>query len=41
MVPKIEEKSCLNAKQKIANPFINITSRLGLLDAYSILNKYY
>ena len=42
MVPKTDMKTpYISTKQKIANPFINATSRLGFLDAYSILKKYF
>jgi peptidoglycan/xylan/chitin deacetylase (PgdA/CDA1 family) len=42
MVSKTDMKTTyMSTKQKIANPIINATSRLGFLDAYSILKRYF
>jgi peptidoglycan/xylan/chitin deacetylase (PgdA/CDA1 family) len=42
MVQKTEMKTTnITTKQKLANPFINVTSRLGFLDAYSIFRKHF
>lgn len=42
MVSKTDIKTPnISIKQKIANPFINVTSRLGFLDAYSNLKKHF
>ena len=42
MVPKTEiKKTNMSSKQKLVNPLINLTSRFGFFDAYSIMRKYF
>ncbi len=42
MVPKTEIKTTnMSTKQKLVNPLINLTSRFGFFDAYSIMRKYF
>ena len=41
MVSETDMKTMfISQKQKIANPIINVASRLGFLDTYSLLKGY-